>query len=65
MIDNLEPMRIVLRRYRKPGESVDQLIERIVNDTTAMTTLVNLNPNMSNAGLIKALITDEDFKRSL
>ncbi len=63
--DNLECMRVVLRGYRRENESVDDLIDRVKSDNTIITTLLNTNPNLCNVGLVKELITDESFKKSL
>lgn len=63
--DNLECMRVVLRGCRKENESVDDLIDRVKSDNTILTTLLHTNPNFYNAGLVKELITNESFKKSL
>lgn len=63
--DNLECMRVVLRGYRRENESVDDLIDRVKSDNTIIATLLNTNPNLCNVGLVKELITDESFKKSL
>lgn len=63
--DNLECMRVILRGCRRENESVDDLIDRVKSDNTIITTLLNTNPNLCNSGLVKELITDESFKKSL
>lgn len=63
--DNLECMRVVIRGYKRENESVDELVERIKADNTIMTALLNTNPNLNNVGVVRELISNDSFKKSL
>lgn len=59
--DYYSTLRIMINGYRKPNETNEELIDRVVNDSSIFNTLVNAEPFFSNAALLKALLTSPDF----
>ncbi len=60
-----ETLRILVNCHRMPGESSRDLVNRIISDSSIFTTLVNIEPNFTNAELLKSLLKSEDFIESL
>ncbi len=65
IIDFYSTLRILINSHRLPGESSEDLANRILADSNIFTTLVNSEPSYSNASLLKALLCNPDFVRTL
>lgn len=60
-----ETLRILINCHRMPGESSKDLVNRIISDSSIFTTLVNIEPNFTNAELLKSLLRTEEFIETL
>lgn len=63
--DYYNTLRILINSYRLPGETNQELVNRVMNDNSIMTILVNSEPIISNGSVLKSLLSSPEFIISL
>lgn len=59
--DYYNTLRILINSYRLPNESNQELVNRVMNDNSIMTVLVNSEPIISNDSVLRSLLSSHDF----
>lgn len=63
--DYYNTLRILINSYRLPNESNQELVNRVMNDNSIMTVLVNSEPIISNDSVLRSLLSSRDFIATL